>query len=283
MQLFYFMEYIQITFESLSTDNKEMLIALLTEAGFTGFEEEEAMLKAFINRDNFDRNLFQNIISIFDINYSESLIYETNWNQEWESGFDPVTVFYPGSDRPFAHVRAAFHEKNNSVDFDIEVTPKMSFGTGHHDTTYLMIEQMSKLDFRNKHVIDFGTGTGVLAILAEKLGAASVYAIDNDEWSINNATENFIKNDCIKIMLSQAETLTAEQKVSILLANINLNIIIVCLDEIRNACFPGATILFSGIMEKDKATILDELIRKNFIISDCITRHEWLIISAKVG
>ena len=283
MQLFYFMEYIQITFESLSTDNKEMLIALLTEAGFTGFEEEEAMLKAFINSDNFDRNLFQNIISIFDINYSESLIYETNWNQEWESGFDPVTVFYPGSDRPFAHVRAAFHEKNNSVDFDIEVTPKMSFGTGHHDTTYLMIEQMSKLDFVNKHVIDFGTGTAVLAILAEKMGAASVLAIDNDDWSINNATENIEKNQCQNITLLKAETISLAPKASIILANINLNIIIASLDDIKIVSLPDTIILFSGIMEKDKATILDELIRKNFIISDCITRHEWLIISAKVG
>lgn len=277
------MEYIQITFESLEADKQEMLIALLVEAGFTGFEEEETRLKAFINKDNFDRSLFENIISTFGINYSESLIYETNWNQEWESGFDPVTIFYPGTDRPFVHVRAAFHEKNNSVDFDIEVTPKMSFGTGHHDTTYGMIEQMSKLDFRNKQVVDFGTGTGVLAILAEKMGAAFVLAIDNDEWSINNATENFIKNDCTKIMLSQAETIPAEHKASILLANINLNIIIACLDDIRNACMPDALILFSGIMVKDKATILDELIRKNFIISDCITRHEWLIISAKVG
>ena len=276
------MEYYQFIFKSLTEDKKEIMIALLSDIGFSGFEEEGEELKAFISKTDLKEDQFENIISINNLDYSRSVIREINWNEKWESGFEPVTIFYPATDRPFVHLRAGFHQKDESAVYDIEVTPKMSFGTGHHATTYLMIEQMSQLDFNNKRVIDFGTGTGVLAILAEKLTAAFVIAIDNDDWSIENAGENILKNNCKKISLFKANTIPVGQQSDIILANINLNIIIATLHDIKNACKPGATILFSGIMTHDEPVILKSLEDHSIKVEECRFRDNWLIIRAKV-
>ena len=276
------MEYYQFIFESLAEDKKEIIIALLSDIGFSGFEEEDDRLKAFISKDDFITEEFENIIPANTLIYSRSTIQQTNWNAQWESGFEPVTVFYPGTDQPFVHLRAGFHQKDELAKYDIEVTPKMSFGTGHHATTYLMAEQMSQLDFSHQQVIDFGTGTGVLAILAEKLGAASVLAIDNDDWSIENAGENIAKNHCNRISLVKADTIPAGQQAGIILANINLNIIISSLENIKNACKPGTTILFSGIMIHDEPVILKSLAASSIKVEECRLRDSWLIIRAKV-
>jgi ribosomal protein L11 methyltransferase len=157
----------------------------------------------------------------------------------------------------------------------------MSFGTGHHATTYLMAEQMSQLDLEDKRVIDFGTGTGVLAILAEKLGAANIIAIDNDDWSINNARENITANDCRRISLVKAETIVTDKKAAVILANINLNIIVDNLSEIKNAADTGATILFSGIMAHDESIILAALKEVNIKVQEIFNKNGWLAILAK--
>lgn len=275
------MEYYQFLFESLSQNKKDILIALLAEAGFTGFEEEENKLIACVSSLDFNEHSFNNIIQATDTKCSKSVIKEINWNAQWEAGFEPVVVFHPQTQDRFAVVRASFHEPAGGVIYDIIVTPKMSFGTGHHATTYLMVERMSLLCFQNKSVIDFGTGTGVLAILAEKMGAAKIDAIDNDEWSINNAKENIEANDCYKIKLHKASTIMHGIKADIILANINLNVIISALDEITNACKDGASLLFSGILVQDKDIILDALTKKNIAIINCFERNNWLAIETK--
>ncbi|CAN5859432.1 50S ribosomal protein L11 methyltransferase [soil metagenome] len=276
------MEHYEFVFELPGNEQKEILIARLNNIGFTGFEEDGAQLKAFINTLYINELEFDNIISINQLKYSRSIIKEKNWNAEWESGFEPVTIFYPGTTTPFVNLRAFFHEKNREAVYDIEVTPKMSFGTGHHATTHLMIEEMSQLEFAGQQVIDFGTGTGVLAILAEKLGAPAVTAIDHDDWSIENAKENISKNGCDKISLLKAETITEGLMAGILLANINLNIIIACLHDIIKACRPGATMLFSGIMKHDEPVIKRSLEESSIKIVECRYRNEWLIIRAKI-
>lgn len=277
------MEYYQFTFEKVTETQKEVLTAMLNEIGFTGFEEEAAVLKAFINTQDFNENEFENIISLNSVKYSKSIIKEINWNSKWESEFEPVTIFFPETDQPFAYLRANFHPVNIELGYNIEVTPKMSFGTGHHATTYLMIEQMSNLNFGNQHVIDFGTGTGVLAILAEKMDATSILAIDNDDWSIDNAKENIENNNCSHIELIKAETIPAGQQAGIILANINLNIIIANLDNIINACKPGGTILFSGIMKHDEPIIFQALKEKEIDIREHFYRKDWLIIRAQLS
>src|SRR5450432_2206440 len=181
---------ISVTSEAI----KEMLIALLSSEAANGFEEEKDVLKVFFLVGDCDEFSIEKIIKQNDLNYFKSIIKEENWNAMWESDFKPVTI------GKFCRIRASFHEPGKNVEHDIIITPKMSFGTGHHPTTQLMIEAMEKLEIKEKSVFDFGTGTGILSILADKSGAGNITAIDNDEWSINNAFENFNLNNCHKIL-----------------------------------------------------------------------------------
>ena len=171
-------EYIQIEFQQITSVQSDILLAQLSSIGFEGFEEEENLLRAFIPSENFDEVLLKEITSFNNLSYTQSRIEETNWNAVWESNFDPVIV------DDFVSIRADFHEPIKLVEHEIVITPKMSFGTGHHATTYMMIQQIREIDFTEKTVFDFGTGTGVLAILAEILGAEKIAAVDNDDWSI---------------------------------------------------------------------------------------------------
>ena len=273
------MEYIEIIFEITSSDQSEIIVALMEQLKFEGFEEEESQLKGYIKKELFDQNLFNNIIEQNNLIYCISNVKEKNWNEIWESGFDPVNILYLDSDQIFAHVRAFFHEPFSNATYDLLITPKMSFGTGHHATTFQMMQQMSLIDFIRKNVIDFGSGTGLLSVLAEKMGASSVLAIDNDPWSIENSKENLIANHCNKIEIVKAETcLMALNKADILLANINLNVIIENLDNIIDSCLPQAVILFSGILVDDEAQITHELARKSIQINKIEKKENWLVL-----
>lgn len=273
------MDHYQFIFEVCNQEVADLLIAKLDSIGFEGFEEVDNTLKAFISTDKFDEAQFNLIIEENSINYTQSIVKEKNWNAEWESGFEPVVIFDPVFNKPVISVRASFHEAIEGVKYDLVVTPKMSFGTGHHATTYLMMQKMLLLDFKDKRVIDFGTGTAVLAILASKMGATEITAIDNDDWSINNAKENIESNKCSGINILQCSTIEGGLKAEIILANINLNIIIANLPSIRAACVPETIILFSGIMVKDKQQITDALEAANFPINECEEKDNWLLLN----
>ena len=276
------MDYIQILFTDIDEIKTEIIIALLIDIGFEGFQEENNLLKALIPIHQFDEILFNSIIEKDLLKYSKSIIKEQNWNEKWETDFEPVLVNHPKTSKPFVFIRASFHNENNSFEYNIEVTPKMSFGTGHHATTYLMVANMSGIDFKNKTVIDFGTGTGVLAILSEKMGAKSVLAIDNDEWSINNAKENIEVNNCKNITILQAETIPKGNKADIILANINLNIIKENIVEIKDAALNETIFLFSGIMLHDEHKILEELTNAGMNIKNVFRRENWLSVLAVI-
>lgn len=276
------MDYIQILFTDIDETKTEIIIALLIDIGFEGFQEENNLLKALIPIHQFDENLFNSISEINHLKYLKSIIKEQNWNEKWEANFEPVLVNHPTTSKPFVFIRASFHDENNSFEYNIEVTPKMSFGTGHHATTYLMVANMSGIDFKNKTVIDFGTGTGVLAILAEKMGAKSVLAIDNDEWSINNAKENIKVNNCKNITILQAETIPKGNKADIILANINLNIIKENIVEIKDAGLNETIFLFSGIMLHDEHKILEELTNAGMNINNVFRKENWLSVLAVI-
>ena len=276
------MDYIQILFTDIDETKTEIIIALLIDIGFEGFQEENNLLKALIPKNQFDENLFNSISEINHLKYSKSIIKEQNWNEKWETDFEPVLVNHPTTSKPFVFIRASFHNENNSFEYNIEVTPKMSFGTGHHATTYLMVANMSGIDFKNKTVIDFGTGTGVLAILAEKMGAKSVLAIDNDEWSINNAKENIEVNNCKNITILQAETIPKGNKADIILANINLNIIKENITAIKDAASNETIFLFSGIMLHDEHKILEELTNAGMNINNVFRKENWLSVLAVI-
>jgi hypothetical protein len=155
--------YIQIEFQNISPSQSEILVAELSQINFEGFEENENSLRAFVNEKDFDEAALNEITTHQNLNFLKSNIEETNWNQVWESNFQPVSI------EDFVTIRAAFHEPVKNTEHEIIITPKMSFGTGHHATTFMMIKQMREIDFKDKSVFDFGTGTGILSILAEKI------------------------------------------------------------------------------------------------------------------
>jgi ribosomal protein L11 methyltransferase len=263
--------FIAVHFKTIG-EERDKIIARLMDIGYDGAEEKPEEIIGYIDEINFDESPLLELKESFKVDYNIYKIEQQNWNAEWESSFEPVVV---GS---FAAIRASFHRPVIKVQHDIIITPKMSFGTGHHATTYLVIELMKEIDFTNKKVIDFGTGTGILAILAEKLGAGHVLAIDNDEWSINNSEENIAANGCNHIDLRLAGEMVHQDKADIILANINLNVIVANLQKIKEACNPGASVLFSGLMTTDEENISNTLKNNGFHIENIAHRNGWIAL-----
>ncbi|MFT3674604.1 MAG: 50S ribosomal protein L11 methyltransferase [Chitinophagaceae bacterium] len=241
--------YTEIIFEQVNPELADLLIALLSEQGFTGFEENENSLHAFIPADQFNSEALKQLVSEWQLSWSSNTIEETNWNQLWESSFHPVLV------DDFVAIRADFHAPVTSVTHELVITPKMSFGTGHHATTFLMIRHMRDLNWTETRVLDFGTGTGVLAILAHRLGAGEVLGIDNDPWSIENARENLARNQADSVGIELADVVTGNERYDIILANINKHIILDQLQKLKQALKPGGQLLVSGILLTDEADI----------------------------
>lgn len=264
--------HIKVSFKDINEDQLHILLALLGNIGFDGFEESDNALTAYIKEEAFDAKKLEEISIQNKVLYVTSLEKEQNWNAVWESNFQPVIV------NDFVAVRASFHEPITGVAHEIIITPKMSFGTGHHATTWMMMEQMGKLNFADKTVFDFGAGTGILAILAEKLGASVVVAIDNDDWSIHNAEENFSMNDCHKIILQHKDTAEMQQHFDIILANINKNIILYNLSFLVKQLNTGGFLLISGLLKDDEKDILHELAK--YPVHHIHTQHKdkWITI-----
>lgn len=253
-----------------------MLTALLMDEGFEGVEEREEETIVTIPQQNFVATTVAAIFEKFGVSYTQETLQQQNWNAQWESSFEPVRV---GN---FAAIRASFHAPVTDVAHEIVITPKMSFGTGHHATTYLMMQEMAELDFKGKTVIDFGTGTGVLAILAEKLGATDVLGIDNDDWSISNAKENLAANNCSTITLQKAEEMLGAEA-DIILANINLNVIIANSEKIKKTCKPQSVVLLSGLLLQDETEISKCLTKNGFKILKVLHRNNWIAILTTVA
>ncbi len=268
--------FYQFDFELPNQEETDKLIALLSAQGFDGFVEEEDALTAFIPEINFEQEAFENVLSKFSVlSYAKSDVENINWNKKWESEFEPVYV------DKFVGIRAHFHKPIKDVEYEIIITPKMSFGTGHHATTYLVMKQMKAIDFINKTVFDFGTGTGILAILAEKLGAASIMAIDNDEWSVTNTKENIEQNNCSKISISLKETIPGGKKYDIILANINLNVITANIDAIAGISKEGTEAIFSGFLTSDEAAMMKALTSVGFQHIATTKRKDWIAMLVK--
>lgn len=265
------MQYIQI---NISTNNisSDELIAYLSDLGFDGFEELENEIAAFIQKDNFNESAFSTFIQQYQLSSTQNIIEEQNWNAVWESNFQPITV------DDFVGVRANFHEPILNVEHEIVITPKMSFGTGHHATTYMMMQLMNNIDFSGKAVADFGTGTGLLAILSEKLGAASVLATDNDDWCIENATENGTINACKNIQVKKVTDFNERIKFDVVLANINKNIILdnslYLIENTKN----NGILLLSGLLQEDENEILNIFKQHNFNHIKTLHSKQWIAI-----
>ncbi len=263
--------YIELTIEA-ADGLQDMLVAELAELGFEGFEETEHLLKAFISETTYPDELLNIIFKKYDVKYSKSIINKQNWNQVWESNFEPVRV------DNFVGIRAAFHPAFEEVTHEIVITPKMSFGTGHHATTYMMIQMMESLGFQQKSVFDFGTGTGILAILAEKLGSEAVTAVDNDDWCIENASENILINHCKYIDIQKVEVFDTLKKYDTILANINKHIILENLPNLHKGLKPGGVLLLSGLLEADETDILEAASKSGLMSAEKLQRSGWIAL-----
>ena len=269
------MEYIKIIFSDLVQDQKDRLIALLAEAGMDGFEEGHSYLVAYREAWVFNEKEIMDIATSLALPFEKEIIPETNWNTEWEKNFEPVQV------EEFCIIRAEFHLPVKDVVHDIIITPKMSFGTGHHATTYMMIQWMREIDCRNKSVLDFGTGTGILAILAEKLRAQKVLAIDSDQWSIENAAENIMINNCSVIQLQKSDFVDFNEKFDIILANINKNVLIKGMLQLRQHLEKGGVLVISGLLIGDREDIIEEADRNSLVFSGESQKDGWISIQLK--
>lgn len=243
-------DHLEISFDNLTEEQVAILVALLSPIGYDGFLETENSLKAYIVKDHFIEADLLEIASKQGLPFSTAEIKAENWNAKWESDFEPVLV------DDFVCIRASFHSPDKKVVHDIIVTPKMSFGTGHHATTQLMVQLMREIDFSNKRVFDFGTGTGVLAILAEKLGATKVLAIDNDSWSVENAAENTQANNCKNIEILLTDKPPLEGSFDSILANINKSILLRFMAPLRQLLAKNGQLLLSGLLEDDEEDIM---------------------------
>jgi ribosomal protein L11 methyltransferase len=266
------MNHIKLNFGIADQDKKETLMAMLSALDFIGFEETEDGLLAYLEESAYHEEEIKNIVDQFQVSFHKEVIGKRNWNEEWEKNFEPVII------DGFCSVRAYFHPKPDNIEYDIVITPKMSFGTGHHATTALMMEFMRSVDFKDKTVFDFGTGTGILAILAEFRGAASVLAIDNDDWSVENAIENCERNNAhkIKVQLATADDIEPSSQFDIILANINRHILLEYMNRMSLQLKPGGALLLSGILPEDIAMVRAAAEGVGFIFQKEKTEKNWV-------
>lgn len=268
-------KYIELNFTAPAA-LQEVLIALLANCGYEGFEETENILKAFIPETHFKKEEADNLAQLLSVTYTFRLIPWQNWNNVWESSFQPVVI------KNTVAIRAQFHKPINHVPFEIVITPKMSFGTGHHATTETMLEFMLDLNFNGKQVLDFGTGTGILSILAEKKGAQRIVALDNDECSIANARENIQNNRCSRIqLLQQNHAHLPNEKFDIILSNIHKVVILENLTFLAKQLKPNGYLLLSGLQLNDEESVRQALCLQKLFIIKMVEKYSWLSFLAK--
>ena len=272
------MNYIEYDFTVSPTEmGAEILMAELAEVGFDSFEDTPTGIKAYIPKDSWNEHILQDIYLLgnpeFTISYQITEIEQVNWNEEWEKNFSPIVV------EDLCTVRANFHPVPNTR-YDIVITPKMSFGTGHHETTYMMLQQLLPLSLEGAKVLDMGCGTGILAIMAALRGARDITAIDIDPWCVENATENVQQNDCSFITIKEGDvSLIAGEQYNLILANINRNILLSDIPAYTQALLPQGLLLVSGFYEEDLPAIKEKCQEVGLTYLSHIERNRW--VSAK--
>ncbi len=275
------MNYYELAFTVNGTEDfhQDLLINTLSEVGFDTFEETEQGFNAYIKADDFEQEAIEKAINeyadMFEFSYQSNLIPQKNWNEVWESNFEPISI------ENKVRIRATFHEPSVGFDYEIVIDPKMSFGTGHHQTTALMLEWVLETDVKDMQVLDMGCGTAILGILASKKGALSVDAIDYDEICYDSALENATLNhvDNLTAYCGSKEVIP-EKEYDIILANINRNILLDQLESYSKVLKPGGSLFLSGFYETPDLEVLKEEAEKHGL---SYTHHkkmdEW--VSAK--
>ena len=254
----------------------EILIAELGYAGFESFVETENGVTAYIQKNDWNTNILNDVQILespdFNINYQFNEIEQTNWNEEWEKNFNPIIVDNTCS------VRAPFHEKPDTA-YDIVIEPKMSFGTGHHETTHMMIQHILKNNFTNKSVLDMGCGTGVLAILAEMKGAKPIDAVDYDNWCYLNSIENVTRNTANHITVIEGNASVLKNKTyDVIIANINRNILLQDLSTYVNCLNKNGMLFLSGFYTQDIPVIQETCEKLMLKFEEKLERNNWVAL-----
>ncbi|KAA3440765.1 50S ribosomal protein L11 methyltransferase [Rufibacter hautae] len=269
------MSFIEVTITA-SPEYSEILIAELGELGFDTFQDTEEGFQAYIEDDRFSEEALQEVLERYrfagEFPYQTQSIAKQNWNEEWEKNFEPLLI----ADK--VSVRADFHPKPQGIEYDIVITPKMSFGTGHHETTTLMIENQLTLDHSGKRVLDMGCGTGILAIMAEQLGAREVLGVDIEDWTVENACENAERNKCqtLEVRLGDASVLQGEAPFDLILANINRNVLLEDMPVYSQLLLPGNPLVLSGFYTEDLPILQERATELGLIFETSRNKNNWV-------
>lgn len=246
----------------------EIQLAAMYELGFESFEEKETTMDGYLAESILDETKLAEIQKVCSFS-SYELIKQQNWNAIWESGFTPIDV------DGIIYVRASFHPSTD-LKYEIIIDPKMAFGTGHHATTYMVLSEMLNLGLHDKSVLDFGCGSGILAIAAEKMGAKMADAVDYDSWSVENTKENIELNKCTKIQVWKADNLASSDKdYDLILANITRDILIQSSNDIYRILKPGGIAIYSGFIPGDAAKVKSYLISMGVQQFKLVTKENW--------
>lgn len=269
------MNYIVYRLKAQS-DIAEILVAFLGEMPFDTFEESEEGVNAYIPEKEDSEDIQQQLNDLqsrFAFEFTRAEIPHQNWNELWESNFESIQV---GN---FCGIRADFHPAFDQVTHELVINPKMAFGTGHHATTFMMIQLMESMEWKEKKVFDYGAGTGILAILAAKLGANDIDAVDIEDLSYENTIENAQRNQVsgIEVYLGDLSVVT-HQGYDIILANINRNVILESLSALYEKLKEGGEILFSGILAVDKALLLESAEKQGFTLQQSLQKGDWIAL-----
>jgi ribosomal protein L11 methyltransferase len=276
-----FLEICWTTF--IPQEESEILISYLLEIGFEAFHEDEFVFRAYIDSNLFNNEVLKDELKRISISsnihdYTICELPEKNWNEEWEKNFSPVLILDQIT------IRAPFHDIEMRTPYEIIIEPKMSFGTGHHETTSGMLEMMLRLDFKEKKVIDMGAGTGILAVFAEKLGATEVVAIDHDYVCIENSEQILGLNHCINIKVLHGDSnLLSELNADIILANINRNVLLNDIKTYSASLSMNGFLLLSGFYEDDFSLIDSECIQNGLKLHDQLKKNNWMICIYKLS
>jgi len=266
------MEYLEVKI-ICDESFRDIIIAELDDTGYDSFWETEVGVNAYIARQEYDEELLRAVLqkyaTITSINFTAEDLKERNWNEEWEKNYDPIVV----EDQVF--VGASFHQAKQQYPYNILINPRMSFGTGHHETTYLMLAQQLEINHQDKRVLDIGCGTGILAIMAALKGAGYILAVDNNDWAVNNCRDNIEQNK-VNVELSEGTIdIVTPQKFDIILANINRNVLLEEAGKYTEFLNDDGLLVLSGFYTHDVADIAESIENTGFHIINQKQKNNW--------
>ncbi len=266
------MNYIELVIyiNERNSQLREIITALLSESGYNSFKEESHVIYAYISEKSFNKKYLTKILNKYKTAYSINIIKEKKWEKEWEKTFQPVVI-----DNELI-IRSPYHCSKKDVKYDLIIEPKMSFGTGHHETTLLMCKLILESNMLNTAVLDIGCGTGILGILAEKTGAGQIICIDIDKWAYENSIENIKINNCKNIKVFQGDfSVIPKIQFDYILSNINFNVLMEDIPEYSKILKHSGTLIISGFFTKKSEKIKNQCIKNGLVFVRDITKNDW--------